>query len=299
MTGTHTTLLQEFNIRSQELSNGTSLVTETPTKNQVLNITTRVYKTTTTTTVSPIQTIKANMIRSGRPELINSNFQVNDESLKISNRTHNVIAPSETSSLQLDDATREKIFVILHKRFLDNIRTQKNGTNGSFPQNQEVHFNAWSSVIPIRLNDSNSELLSNTITKNLESSNKNTPKQRIQRKKKYKPMNIFRNFLMKAIGINNWSTPYNPTNGIARNESGRENRNKDLLGLWRKGAWNVIQSERVPNSVKSMVKLNESLASHQPSLKKIKESTMSKFSGLKLEETLNKRIQRESKLFRI
>lgn len=209
---------------------------------------------------------------------------------QLTNLTHNTLSPSESHTLQLDKDDRERIFVILNKSLLNSLRNLQNGTNQT---NQENTF----SLFPL-IGSSNGLTQNNVTTRDTMHSSQNTTKTISSKKRKSKkvnksPMgNLLTQFFMQAMGVNNRYNPYN-NNGIAVSARPDESRLQDLVAIWKQ---NRKQSSEGTDLAQRKPVMNPSQSFNPEESLKSFDSTLAKLTGLKLEESLNKRIQRDSNL---
>lgn len=227
-----------------------------------------------------------------------NNSMATNTSAPSTNLTRNIISPSESSTLQLDNAARERIFVILNRRLLNSLRNLQNDTN---PNEQERNFYFFPQL---STNDSfspNNLTIRDTVhdaqTVNVTVRPKRLKSKKVNVTKQSSPLgSILAQFLMQAIGVNNKYNPYNKTTGIAITKGPEQSGLKDLIKMWTQ---NRNQSSNHENLVDTEVNFNEVESSNVGDSSTSNERTLAKLSGLKLEESLNRRIERESNLLNL
>lgn len=230
----------------------------------------------------------------GYENTINNTVAINVSS-QLTNLTHNTISPFESNTLQLDNNARERIFVILNKSLLNSLRNVQNDT---YPNDQENNYFLFPQI------NTNDRLFPTNVTTRDTKHNFQDINQAVtvdRRKVKSKKVNtstdssslgnILAQFFMQAIGVNNRYNPYNSTNGVAISKNPDQGGLKDLVKIWKQN-----RKQSFKGFADSSIKLNEVESSNSVEIPRSNESTLTKLTGLKLEESLNKRIQRESNL---
>lgn len=192
-----------------------------------------------------------------------------------------IIQASEVSNLQLDNATRERLFVILNRRLFNTFRFQQDEQNTLPPKEEQRNVRSPFDNNYIEHNKTIEvpKSFERTEVKPGENLIKNRGRNEIS------PLgNLVAQFLMQAIGVNNKYNPYN-RNGVASNNIAKENTRQDLLSIWGEGSKG--SKEHI---------FEHDVSGPSTSRRKGREST-SKLDGLRLEDLLNMQIQREANLF--
>lgn len=244
--------------------------------------------------------------------------ETNNGTSEIRNLTHNIIAPAETSTLQLDKATRDRIFFILNKRLLNSLRAPQKRRNETSTKLEDLNPSFETGLdksIPKRTTTASTEsniiLFRPTTTTydqteltdrsvNDRSKPKKSSKKKTNARGQISPLgNILAQFFVQAIGHNNRNNPYDISTGVSTKGDVPESNLQDFVKLWQQGANNASQ-KNIAGSTSVPARSNSTVTGSSIIIdvrSKDKDSTLSNFNGLKLEETLNRKIKQESNDF--
>lgn len=208
--------------------------------------------------ISKETTISTDIIYGGEPiststrKATYTKVGTTESTLQFKKFNQNVKESSANTTLKLDNAAKERLFMILTRRFLKSMGTiDKNNNNYKLHEESQIVSS-----------DTTTEKNTNNFLSEWLNYKENRPKETTA------PRKTLPQLFMQAIGINNINIPYNTTTGVSvkQNETNRVLRNKNFLDFSSKG-----------DKGKTSLKMNVS----------------------ELEETLNRKIQRESDLVSI
>lgn len=215
-----------------------------------------------------------------------------------------VIAPQELGGIQLEKATEDNMYLILNKRLLNNFQSSQD-ENNIIPGRQSNQRNIWPPFFKENFNrsvtgdqshvtvDDFRNVLTHAMKRNdAQAAVSSRPPQRRTKpktrltQKTGRPLessslgNILAQFFMQSVGINKTNNSHNNANGI-RNGYAQKGERSIFPNFWMQTPTNTKEPSL------TLPPYNFSVN------RKDKENNLSRMNGLKLEETLNKRIQGE------